>query len=172
MDKVIENKRGLELVTSVSSGHKTNSGKFHLTKFDDVMWSSFWVIHDMINYSTSIYPFESGRCGEERKKSQKIEYLENKKSFSDKINNIFRCFWRAIIWWKNKKVIKTSGHTRNTNPWRNVYDTRWGLICHNKLHLFLYLQGDTSGLRKWKNGQASTLITATSNIYLSQFQLI
>ena len=170
MDKVIENKRGLELVTSVSSGHKTNSGKFHLTKFDDVMWSSFWVIHDMINYSTSIYPFESGRCGEDRNKSQKIEYLENKKSFSDKIDNIFRCFWRAIIWWKNKKVIKTSGHTRNTNPWRNVYDTRWGLICHNKLHpwaseistlpqqsaikkhLFLYLQGDTSGLRKWKNG--------------------
>ena len=67
-------------------------------------------IHDMINHSTSIYPFESGRCGEEGKKSEKIEYLENKKSFSDKIKNIFRCFWRAIIWWKHKKVIKTSGH--------------------------------------------------------------
>ena len=28
MDKVIENKRGLELVNSRSSGHKTNSEKF------------------------------------------------------------------------------------------------------------------------------------------------
>ena len=28
MDKVIENKRGLELVNSCSSGHKTNSEKF------------------------------------------------------------------------------------------------------------------------------------------------
>ena len=49
-------------------------------------------IHDMISHSTSIYPFESGRCGEEGKKSEKIEYLENKKSFSDKIKKIFRCF--------------------------------------------------------------------------------
>ena len=37
MDKVIKNKRGLELVTSVSLGYETSSEKFHLTKFDDVM---------------------------------------------------------------------------------------------------------------------------------------
>ena len=35
-------------------------------------------IHDDINYSTSICPFESGKCGgKEGKKSQKLEYLEN-----------------------------------------------------------------------------------------------
>ena len=46
-----------------------------MTNFDDVMWSSFWVIpkiksanlcksiHDFINYSTSICPFEYGKCG-------------------------------------------------------------------------------------------------------------
>ena len=44
MDKVIKNKRGLELVTSRSSGHKTSSEKFlyllyiyYLTKIDDEM---------------------------------------------------------------------------------------------------------------------------------------
>ena len=36
---------------------------------------------DIINYSTSIYPFVSGKCGKEVKKLQKIEYLENEKSF-------------------------------------------------------------------------------------------
>ena len=28
--------------------------------------------HDIINYSTSMYPFESGKCGKDGKKSQKI----------------------------------------------------------------------------------------------------
>ena len=59
------------------------------------MWSSFWVIpkitsadlrklvHDIINYSSSICPFESGKCGKEGKKLQKFEYLENEESFLD-----------------------------------------------------------------------------------------
>ena len=67
------------------------------------MWSSFGVIakiasvnlckwiHD-INYSTSICPFISEKCGKEGKKLQKIEYLENEKSFLDEIKNIFQSF--------------------------------------------------------------------------------
>ena len=51
------------------------------------MQSSFWVIpkftsadlwksvHDILNYSTSISPIESGKCGKEGEKSQKLEYL-------------------------------------------------------------------------------------------------
>ena len=35
-------------------------------------------------------------------KIQKIDYLENKKSFLDKIKNIFHSFWRAIIGEKPK----------------------------------------------------------------------
>ena len=74
---------------------------YYVTKFDDVMWSSFWVIakiastnlcksiYDIIKYSTSICPFESGNCGKERKKLHKIEYLENNKSFLDEIKGIF-----------------------------------------------------------------------------------
>ena len=86
----------------------------YLTKFDDVIQSGFWVIrkilsedlcqsiHDIRNYSTSIRPFESAKCGKEGKKLQKLEYLENKKSFLDEIEKIFHSFWRPIIWWKNK----------------------------------------------------------------------
>ena len=40
-------------------------------------------MHDIINYSTSICPFESGKCGKEGKKLQKVEYLENE-------NELFR----------------------------------------------------------------------------------
>ena len=94
---------------------------YYLTKFDNIIKSRFWVIpkitssnlckpiHDIINYSTYICPFESENCGKEAKK-HKCEYLENKKSFLHEIRNIFESFWRAIIWWKNKNLIKNSGH--------------------------------------------------------------
>ena len=93
---------------------------YYLNKFDDVVYSSFWVIpkitsanlckpiHDIINYSTSVCPFESGKFGKEGKKLQKFEYLENEKSFLDEIKNIFHSFWKAITWWKNKKLVKNS----------------------------------------------------------------
>ena len=45
--------------------------------------------YDIINYSTSICPFEYGKCGKEGKKLQIFEYLENKKSFLDELKNIF-----------------------------------------------------------------------------------
>ena len=43
--------------------------------------------------------------------TQKLEYLENEKSFLDEIKNIFDSFWSAIIWWKikiSKKIADTS----------------------------------------------------------------
>ena len=49
-------------------------------------------IHDIINYSTSTYPLESGKCGKERKKLQKFEYLKNEKSFLDEIKTFFMDF--------------------------------------------------------------------------------
>ena len=95
---------------------------YYLTKFDEVMQSSFWVfpkltfanlcksIHDITTYSASIWPLESGKCGKEGKKNKKIKYLKKENSFFDEIKNIFHSFARAIIWWKNKNLIKTSGH--------------------------------------------------------------
>ena len=49
-------------------------------------------IRDIINYSTSICPFESGKRRKEGKKLQKFEYLKNEKSFLDEIKNIFYSF--------------------------------------------------------------------------------
>ena len=49
-------------------------------------------IHDINNYSTSICPFVSGKCGQEVKKLQKIKYLENEKSFLDVTKNTFQSF--------------------------------------------------------------------------------
>ena len=49
-------------------------------------------MNNIINYSTSICPFESGKCGKEEKKLRKFEYLENEKSFLDEIKNISHSF--------------------------------------------------------------------------------
>ena len=49
-------------------------------------------MHDINDYSTSIYPFESGKSGREEEKIQKFEYLENEKSLLDEIKNIFHSF--------------------------------------------------------------------------------
>ena len=69
---------------------------YYLTKFDGVIQSSFWVIpniapanlckpiHDILNYSTYICPFEFWKCGKEEKISRKRKELfrRNKKHFS------------------------------------------------------------------------------------------
>ena len=66
---------------------------YYLTKFDNVIESGFWVNSKdsickfmqanlwNINYSTSVCPFEPGKCGKEGKKLQKSEYLKNEKLF-------------------------------------------------------------------------------------------
>ena len=128
MDKIIKNKRRLELLTSCSSGYKTSSEKFLYYLFylsDQVWWCNMkWFLSYsknfickfiqakscIMNYSTSICTFESGKFGKDGKKSQKFEYLEKEKSFLDEIKNIFNSFWRPIIWWKNKNLIENRGH--------------------------------------------------------------
>ena len=111
MDKIMKNKRGLKLQTSRYSGYKTSSARkipssvlYYLNNFDNIIKSNFLIIsrtksanlckpiHDIINYSTSICPFESGKCGKEGKKLQKFEYLKNEKSFFNEIKNIFYSF--------------------------------------------------------------------------------
>ena len=42
-------------------------------------------MHDIINYSTFICPFEFGKFRKEEEKIQKFEYLKNEKSFLDEI---------------------------------------------------------------------------------------
>ena len=77
---------------------------YYHTKFGGVIWSGSWVIpkltpadlckpiHDIINYSTSICSFESGKCRKEEEKLRKFEYIENEKSFLDEIKTFFTVF--------------------------------------------------------------------------------
>ena len=83
------------------------------------MWSSFWVIlkiksgnlcksiHDIINYYTSICPFEYGKCGKGGKKFHTFEYLKTEKSFLNekkkKKKTIFIVFKGLAIGEKIKK---------------------------------------------------------------------
>ena len=97
-------KRGQELVTSDKFRNIPLLVMYYLTKFDDEILSGFWVIlkitspnlcksiYDIISYSTSTYPFESGKCGKEGEKLQKFEYLKNEKSFLDEIKTFFIIF--------------------------------------------------------------------------------
>ena len=89
MDKITENKRGLELVNSRSSGYKTSFKNiclfvmYYLTKSNDVTESSLLVIpkitfailcksiHGIINYFNYICAFESGKWGKEGEKITK-----------------------------------------------------------------------------------------------------
>ena len=52
-------------------------------------------MHDIINYSTSICPFESGKSGKEEEKIQKLEYLENEKRFLDEKKKHFSLFLKG-----------------------------------------------------------------------------
>ena len=120
MDKVIKNKRGLEVVNRPSSGYKTSSKKIFLlvTYSDQAWWCNIKRLQPQIYASQCLasliipLPFvllNLQKSGKEEEKIRKFKYLENEKSFLEEIKNIFHSFWRAIIWWKNQKLIKNSG---------------------------------------------------------------
>ena len=91
---------------------------YYLTKFDDLILSGFWVIpkitpahlckpiHVIINCSTSICSFESGKCGKEEEKLQRFEYREDEKSFFDEIKHFSQFLKGYTISWKNNNLIK------------------------------------------------------------------
>ena len=128
MDKVIKIKKGLELVTSCSLGYKTSTEKFLyllcimwqslmmyyeavfelLQKLHLEIYGSQFMTHKLFHFHLSFWIWNIWR--KKTEKFLKIEYVENEKSFLDEIKNIFYSFWRAIIWQKNKILIKNSRH--------------------------------------------------------------
>ena len=59
---------------------------------------------------------KSRKCGKEGKKLQKFEYLKNEnrnKEIENEIKNTFHSFRRAVIWWKNKNLIKKADTSFN-----------------------------------------------------------
>ena len=76
--------------------------------------------HDTINYSTSICPFESGKCRKEGKKSQKFEYLKYEKSFLGEIENIFH-FLKGYHLVKKQKFDKKIEDTRFKDRLQHIH---------------------------------------------------
>ena len=67
---------------------------------------------------------------EGRTEIQKFEYPKNKKSFLDEIKSIFHSFWRAIIRWKNKNLMKIADTSFNKKQnIKNISD----MLFKNKL---------------------------------------
>ena len=63
-------------------------------------------VNYIVNYSTSICPFESGKCGKEEEKLQKFVYLENEKSLLDEIEKHFSQFLKGYHLVKKSKIDK------------------------------------------------------------------
>ena len=81
----------------------------YLTKFDDVIWSGCWVIskiasanlckpiHDVTNYSTTTFPFVSGKCGKGKITKVWISWEWKELFWRNKKKNTLHSFGRAII---------------------------------------------------------------------------
>ena len=108
MDKVIQNKRGLRLVTSPSSGYELSVEIFmHYISSDQVWWfnvkqflsySKNYICklmqvnswhHKLFHFHLSFWIWKVWKV---REKIRKFEYHENEKSFLDEIKNIFHSF--------------------------------------------------------------------------------
>ena len=90
----------------ICSGYKTSYvlAMYYLTKFDvnikqllQKLHLLIYAIHDVINSPTFICPFESGKWGTEREKSQNFDYLENEKSFLCEMKNIFYSLLKGYL---------------------------------------------------------------------------
>ena len=124
MDIIIKNKRGLELVTSHSSQVTKEVQKYSFIRYilsDQVWWCNVkqfliysknyvckfmqanWWHHKLFHFNLS---FLIWKLWKERKTITKIWISWE---WKDEIKNIFHTFLRAIIWRKNKSLIKNSG---------------------------------------------------------------
>ena len=98
----------------------------------DTKQTCYWVHRQLITSWTLRFIFDhpvlkqwpTGRK-EGRTEIQKFEYLENEKSFVDEIKIIFHSFWRPTIYWKNKNLIKNSGHKLLINFKISMYQSNF-----------------------------------------------
>ena len=82
-----------------------------------------------------------------REKIQNLEYLENEKSFLHEIKHTFHSFSRDIIWWKNKKLMKNSGHKLQISSCQISLILRklvnfYSLLNYQKTYGFLLISGE------------------------------
>ena len=115
----MKNLRSLEVVTSLPLGWKhvkENSFLviYHLSNVDDLVQSGFWfqkfyLLIYVNQFRTHNFPDWSDslnlETGKERKKLEKLEYLENEKSFLDERESFFHNLWNAFFMLSLKKEI-------------------------------------------------------------------
>ena len=66
-------------------------------------------IDDVMNFKIYLQSSSKAMADRQNKsEEQKYKNLQNEKSFLDEIKSIFHSFSRAIIWWKNKNLMKTA----------------------------------------------------------------
>ena len=146
MDKVVKNKRGLELPVPLQVIKQVQKNYlliiYYLTKFG-VIYSGFWVtpkiipvnvcksVHDIINYSTSICYFESGKVERRGKNTKKWISQDRKKLFRWNKKHFFTVFEglsfveKLKIWWKiadtRFKALKTFKILSDCQFFRRTY---------------------------------------------------
>ena len=83
-----------------------------------------WWRHKLLRFIFD-HPLKQWPTGRKRGKDgkRKIWYLENEKSFFDEIKSIFHSFWRVIIWWKNKNLIKIADTSFNFEYISHLFST-------------------------------------------------
>ena len=79
---------------------------------------TFWTLRFIFDHPVKQWPTCRKR-GKDR--NTKIEYLENEKSFLDEIKSIFHSFWRPIIWWKNKSLMKIENTSFKLCTWLHMF---------------------------------------------------
>ena len=117
MDKIIKNKRDLELVTTHASDYEASSEKFLYVSSDQVWWCNRrWflsysnvtsgnlckAIQDIIDYSS----FWIWIVCKEGTELRKFQNFENTKSYCDEIKTFFIVFERLLFGKKKKKKKK------------------------------------------------------------------
>ena len=104
MDKVIKNKRGLELVTSPSSGYKTSSK--NVTLWNDRIKVTNSQVHDMVLQCSKLFHsiLSSGFLSQDSHISYSFGKIQNQafinyNFFIYKILGMQNCFrWRPFMW--------------------------------------------------------------------------
>ena len=147
MDKVIKNKRGLELVTSHSSSQNQKNSFICYILSDQVWWCN---VKQFLSYSKNCickfmqanswhkllhfhFSFWIWKVWKGRGKFTKIWISKKWKEFF-RWKNIFCSFWRAIIWWNNNTIVDTSFKclldvfwtALPTNPSKSLW---WSFFC-------------------------------------------
>ena len=86
-----------------------SDSKNYICKF---MQANLWR-HKLLHFHL---PFWIWKRWKGREKITKVWISQERKNFLDEIKNILHSFWRPIIWWKNKNLIRNSGHKLSYHP--------------------------------------------------------